>query len=105
MLFFEILAERKIRDAIANGDADNLPGAGKPLELVDEPFVTPEQRMVNHILKRADMVPSEVSMRQAVARLREEIRQLPADQEAGQAKRRELSYLLVQLSETRCTAE
>ena len=44
-------------------------------------------------------------MRQAVARLREEIRQLPADQETGQAKRRELSYLLVQLCETRCTAE
>ncbi|SDG87505.1 DUF1992 domain-containing protein [Propionivibrio dicarboxylicus] len=105
MLFFEILAEQKIRDAIANGDLDDLPGAGQPLDLVDEPFVSPEQRMVNHILKRAGLVPSEVSMRQAVARLREEIRQLPADQAAAQAKRRELSYLLVQLGETRCPVE
>lgn len=102
MLFFEILAEQKIRDAIAAGDADDLPGAGRPLEFGEELFVSPEQRMVNHILKRAGMVPSEVSMRQAVARLREEIRQLPADQAATQAKRRELAYLLARLSETRC---
>ena len=98
MLFFEIIAERRIREAIANGEFDDLPCAGQPLQLEEEPFVTPGQRMVNHSLKRAGLVPSEVSMRKAIAGLREEIRHLPPGEEA-EAKRRALSYLLVRAQE------
>lgn len=98
MLFFELIAERKIRESIANGELDNLPCAGQPIPLDDEPFVSPEQRMVNHILKRAGLLPSEVSTRKAIAQLREEIKHLPPGEDA-EIKRRELSYLLVQSGE------
>jgi len=99
MLIFELLAEKRIREAIDNGEMDDLPGAGQPIEFDDELFVSPEQRMINHILKRAGMVPSEVSMRQAIARLRDEIRRLPPDDAQTESRRRDLTYLLVRCSE------
>jgi hypothetical protein len=34
----QIIADNKIRAAIEAGDFDNLPGFGKPLESIDEPY-------------------------------------------------------------------
>jgi hypothetical protein len=101
MLLFERLAEQRIRDAIDQGDMLNLPGAGQLLVFDDEPFVTPERRMLNHIMKRAGLVPSDVSMRKAIAALRQEIKALAQDDPQSEAKRLELSYLLVQADEHR----
>jgi hypothetical protein len=36
---FDLLAERKIAEALANGEFDDLPGAGQPLALDDDPLV------------------------------------------------------------------
>lgn len=48
------LAERKIEEAIARGEFDNLPGAGRPLDLDDEDPLWPEEvRMARRILKNA----------------------------------------------------
>ena len=49
------LAERKIEEAIASGEFDNLPGAGRPLDLDDEDPLWPEEvRMARRILKNAE---------------------------------------------------
>lgn len=101
MWFFEFLAERRILEAIDSGDMNDLPGSGQPLIFADEPFVSPEQRMVNHILKRAGLVPSDVSMRKAIADLREEIKCIPQDDAQAENKRRELAYLLLKTDEER----
>ncbi len=45
------IAEEKIRQAIRNGDLDNIPGKGKPLQLEDLSMVPPELRMSYKILK------------------------------------------------------
>ena len=100
MLLFEIIAEQKIREAIANGDFADLPGAGRPLVFDEEPFVSPEQRMVNGILKRAGLVPSDVSMRKAVSQLRKEIKRLPQEDTQTESKRRKLTYLLLKIEES-----
>jgi hypothetical protein len=34
----QIIADNKIRAAIAAGEFDNLPGYGKPIESIDEPY-------------------------------------------------------------------
>lgn len=34
----QLIAEDKIRSAIEAGEFDNLPGFGKPLALIDEPY-------------------------------------------------------------------
>lgn len=95
-LIFEILAEQRIVDAIARGELDNLPGAGKPLEFDDEPFVSPEQRMVNRVLKNAGFTPPEVLLRKEIAALRREIEALPQG-EARSALKQKLALLLLQL--------
>lgn len=93
---FDLLAEQRIQDALARGDFEGLPGAGRPLELEEEPFVSPEQRMVNHILKNAGFVPREVLLRKEIARLRKALDGLPEGEERTRL-RQQLVQLLLQL--------
>lgn len=66
---FSRLAENRIREALAQGQFDNLPNAGQPLNL-DEYFSTPEDlRMAYSILKSSHCVPAEVELLNEVARL------------------------------------
>jgi hypothetical protein len=70
---FERVAENKIREAMERGEFDNLPGAGKPLDL-DEYFRLPEHlRMVFSILKSARCVPAEVELLNEIAVLERQL--------------------------------
>lgn len=60
MLTLELIAERTIADAVERGEFDGLPGAGKPLDLAEDPLVPEEQRMANRILRNAGYAPREV---------------------------------------------
>ena len=54
------LVERKIEEAIARGELDNLPGAGRPLDLDDlDPSLPEELRLAYRILKNAGMSPAD----------------------------------------------
>jgi hypothetical protein len=57
---FDLLAERRIAEAIARGELDGLPGAGRPLELDDDSLVPQELRAAHRILKNAGIAPPEV---------------------------------------------
>lgn len=59
MLALELLAERKIAEAIERGEFDRLPGAGKPLDLEDDPLVPEELRMACRILRNAGYRPGD----------------------------------------------
>ena len=59
----EFLAERKIAEAIASGELDNLPGEGQPLDLDDDALIPEELRLAYRILKNAGYVPPEVAVR------------------------------------------
>jgi len=65
------LISAKIRAAEAEGQFDNLPGAGKPLPKVDDP----ENAVMHRILKENGAVPEFVSLSRELARLREELRE------------------------------
>lgn len=68
---FSRLAENRIRQAIAEGEFDNLPMAGQPLDL-DEYFRTPaDLRMAYSILKNAHCAPAEVELLKEIARLKQ----------------------------------
>jgi hypothetical protein len=69
----EFIAERKIAEALANGELDDLPGAGRPLELDDDALVHEELRMAHRILKNAGYAPAEVK-KPGLLRLRIEAR-------------------------------
>ncbi|HCF06103.1 MAG: hypothetical protein JG774_1632 [Desulfomicrobiaceae bacterium] len=63
------LAEKAILEAQARGEFDNLPGAGKPLNLEDDTCVPPELRMAYTVLKNAGFVPPEVAEQREIRSL------------------------------------
>jgi hypothetical protein len=59
MLFY--LAERRIEEAVARGEFDDLPGGGRPLELDDvDPLLPEELRLAYRILRNAGFSPNEM---------------------------------------------
>jgi DnaJ family protein C protein 28 len=67
------LIERKIQEARERGDFDNLPGAGKPLNLDENPFVPAEWRLAYSMLASngfaPDLVESDKALREAIVTL------------------------------------
>ena len=72
-MLFEKLAEEKIKEAIDNGEFDNLPGKGKPLDL-ESYFATPaDVRLGYSVLKSAGCVPEEVALMKEIESLKEKL--------------------------------
>jgi hypothetical protein len=70
---WERIAENRIRDAMAQGEFDNLPGAGKPLDL-EGYFTLPEHlRVAFSMLKSANCVPAEVELLNEIAALERQL--------------------------------
>jgi hypothetical protein len=78
---FEKIADRKIREAMQEGEFDNLPNRGKRINL-EEYFKWPaDLRMAYSVLKSAGYVPEEVSMLKDIARLEESLAKAQEDDE------------------------
>lgn len=60
MLLLDLIAERKIAEAIGRGELADLPGQGKPLDLEDDALIPEDLRMAWRILRNAGFVPPEV---------------------------------------------
>ena len=63
------LVERRIAQAQAEGAFDDLPGAGAPLALDDDPLVPQEWRVAYRILRNAGLVPPEIAHLREIRRL------------------------------------
>ena len=68
---FEKAVEAIIKEAIERGEFDNLPGAGKPIDL-SAYFDTPEEmRVAYSVLKNAGLLPREAELLKEIAELKE----------------------------------
>jgi hypothetical protein len=94
---FEKIAEEKIRQALANGDFDNLPGAGKPLRLDDDSMVAPDLRMAYKLLKDAHCLPPELELHNEILRLKDLLRGI-ADETERTQKIREINLVITKLN-------
>lgn len=66
-------ADEKIKEAIAKGEFDNLPGKGRPLDL-DAYFATPEDlRMGYSLLKSAEIIPEEMELLKEIEGLKKSL--------------------------------
>jgi hypothetical protein len=54
---WQLIAERKIQKAMEEGAFDGLEGAGKPLDLSEDPFVDSADRMAYRLLKNNGFAP------------------------------------------------
>ena len=66
------LITQKIREAEANGEFDNLPGAGKPLPKVDDP----ENALIRRIIEENGAVPEFISLSRELRKLRDALREV-----------------------------
>lgn len=64
---WQLVAERKIREAMEEGAFENLEGAGKPLDLSENPFEDPSERMANRLLKNNGIAPAWIEEAKEIA--------------------------------------
>ena len=84
----EKLIEMMIREAMARGEFDNLPGAGQPIDLTDY-FSTPEDVRLGHkMLKDAQIIPEELELRREAEALRTELASCDTEEERRTLRRR-----------------
>src|SRR5580658_2934376 len=55
---WRFIADRKIREAMAEGAFDRLEGAGRPLDLSENPFEDPSLRMAHRLLRNNGGAPA-----------------------------------------------
>ncbi|HSI34884.1 MAG: DUF1992 domain-containing protein [Phycisphaerae bacterium] len=69
------LADKRVEDAIAEGKFDNLPGAGRPIDLEAMPADENARAAwwALRIMKNANVTPDEVLWRKAVDRLKDRL--------------------------------
>ena len=85
MGMFDQIIEQRIEAAIAAGELDDLPGAGKPLTLDDDALVAEELRAAYRVLKNAGLVPPEIEMRREIAGIASLVRHAINDEVRGKA--------------------
>jgi hypothetical protein len=58
MDIWNLVAERKIREAMEEGAFDHLEGKGQPLDLEENPYLDPALRMAHRILRNNGFAPA-----------------------------------------------
>ena len=97
MHHFERVAEQKIRQAFANGEFNNLPGAGKPLRLRDDSLVPEGLRMAYKLLKDANCLPPELELHKEILRSKDLLESITEESERS-SRIREINFLITKLN-------
>jgi len=63
------MAENKIKEAVKNGELDNVKGKGKPLNLEDLSRIPEELRAGYILLKNSGVLPEEINLKNEIKKL------------------------------------
>jgi hypothetical protein len=94
---FARLAENRIKEAMEAGEFDNLAGQGQPLNWGDDSHIPVELRMAYKILKNADCLPPELTLRQDIIQLQDLVAAMPDTAEKLKQMRR-LNFMVMKLN-------
>ncbi|MEW6721231.1 MAG: DUF1992 domain-containing protein [Thermodesulfobacteriota bacterium] len=97
MDYMAIIAERKILEAMENGEFDDLPGKGKPLDLSDDPMVPEDLRLAYKVMRNAGCLPPELELHREIIRLRELV-DAAGDESQRAARIKELNVKLLRFN-------
>lgn len=100
---FEKIVEERILNALRNGEFDNLPGAGKPLEFEDSSTVAEDLRLAYKILKNADCLPPEIELKKEIHKT-EDLLACMEDTADKYRTMKKLNYLIMKLNLLRNTS-
>lgn len=76
---FLLIAENKIREAMENGEFENLSGQGEPIDLSDDEHISPEFRIAFRIMKNLGHDKAEADLLKQIRALKEEAKELSND--------------------------
>ncbi|NPA48947.1 MAG: DUF1992 domain-containing protein [Thermodesulfobacteria bacterium] len=100
LLVFQRLAEQRIQEAMQNGEFDNLPGKGKPIQLEDLSNVPEELRLAYKVLKNAGFLPPEVELLREIKTVEDLLEHMEEEEHKVRQIRR-LNYLIMKLNQVR----
>jgi DnaJ family protein C protein 28 len=63
---WESLIDKKIREAMEQGEFDNLAGKGEPIDLSENPFEDPDWRTAHRLLRNAGFAPAWIEQRKDI---------------------------------------
>src|SRR5437870_13061995 len=63
---WESLIDKKIHEAMEQGEFENLPGKGEPIDLSQNPFEDPDWRMAHRMLRNAGFAPAWIEERKDI---------------------------------------
>ena len=100
---FDKIVEERILIAQRNGEFENLPGSGKPLELEHDCHINEELRLAYKILKNADCLPPEIELKKQIHHTED---LLAGMQETSEKYRllKKLNFLIMKLNVLRNTS-
>jgi hypothetical protein len=102
MSLLERLADAHITAAAERGEFDDLPGAGKPLDLGDDLGVPAELRAGYRLLRNAGFVPPEIQARREIREIEDLLRMTRPDRpDETERLTRRLRWLETRLRESR----
>ncbi len=97
---FEKIVEERIRRAQLEGAFENLPGAGRPLELDDDQAVPEDLRLAYKILRNAGCLPPEIEITKEIRRTEDLLEGVPGTTERYRALKK-LNFLILKLNSLR----
>ena len=71
-----INVSKQIEEAMERGEFTNLPGKGKPLKLDTNPFLTPQARMANRLLKENGFAPRWIELEKEIKQEKAQLEKL-----------------------------
>jgi len=66
MTGWESLIDKKIREAMEQGEFDDLSGKGEPIDLSENPYEDPEWRQAHRMLRNAGFAPAWIEERKDI---------------------------------------
>ena len=100
MLGLDAIAERRIREAQARGELDDLPGTGAPLELDDDALVPEDLRVAYRLLKNAGFLPPELEAHGEIREIEQLLQQVEHELERARLLSR-INFLLSRTAQGR----
>jgi hypothetical protein len=97
---FEKIVEDRIKKAQRKGEFDNLPGAGKQLELADDWHIPEDLRLAYKILKNADCLPPEIELKKEILRTEDLLANMIDEAERYRTLKK-LNFLILKLNASR----
>ena len=84
---------KQIEEAMERGEFKNLPGKGKPLKLDTHPFLSPQARMANRLLKENGFTPRWIELKKEIEQEKAQLERLLINLKA---RRERLATLITQ---------